>query len=692
MRISVFLKVALLALVSPSVDAFVSTFIARRALLPSACRARCHARRLSVSSSFDQGDSKSGDDLKDVFSHPSADRPHKAREVLSRDADVGADLSDMTSAIERALKHADLVLQETSHAEWMLREAEQSKQKQFFLQEKEAAMKRLQGEGSDYPSFNPYIQMMQECAASASKGLAGRVEAFQTLKDMEGLGIIPNLSTYNALMNVLAKAAARGKATVKDGQEVLKMIKTRGFTPSTITYTTFLSLMAKSASYGHTVPLEDGLNILEKMKEQELGIDAFVFAALLSLCTYAPIKEGESRIEKGKQILALMREMGVKEDIVVYNGFLAICAKCNDAKLEDGMEVLESMRENKINPDTYTFATLFDLCANIMPRRRVTMSDVQKIVQQMQSNRVPPSTTLYNSILKVYVKAARRKWISSRETEDVIKTMEKLGLKLDRITYGTWLDILRYAALNGLAKRGDAKKVIDKMRESGMAPSSEMYHLWLDVILKEATNGAATVRDGIEVVKFMQKVGQAAKNGKDRIGTTWHCPRALLTLSPQDAGLEVLELMKTEEIPLSSVSLSTFIQMAKAEGSQRAVSEAWKLFIASPPSIRNEQVYTAMMSTLVRAKQRHTASSLLDMAKKDGLKPNVYMINSAMGACTTPEDILKLWEEMQASGLEKDAVTNKYLKLASKGRAPFSQPLAGRKFGGRPKVQNQSEE
>eukprot|EP00960_Hanusia_phi_P050314 760141-Hanusia_phi.AAC.1 len=134
-----------------------------------------------------------------------------------------------------------------------------------------------------------------------------------------------------------------------------------------------------------------------------------------------------------------------------------------------------------------------------------------------------------------------------------------------------------------------------------MAPSSEMYHLWLDVILKEAMNGRASARDGIEVVKFMQKVGQvrseterlaaaaaaatlcAAKHGKDRIGTTPLLLFSLLLMLAQDLGLEVLEMMKAEEISLSSISLSTFIQMAKAEGSERAVSEAWKVRCLFPP-------------------------------------------------------------------------------------------------------------
>ena len=49
--------------------------------------------------------------------------------------------------------------------------------------------------------------MMEECAAKAKRGAAGKKEAWDVIKDMEKIGVMPNSETFTSLIKTLAKVS-----------------------------------------------------------------------------------------------------------------------------------------------------------------------------------------------------------------------------------------------------------------------------------------------------------------------------------------------------------------------------------------------------------------------------------------------------------------------------------------------------
>ena len=234
--------------------------------------------------------------------------------------------------------------------------------------------------------------------------------------------------------------------------------------------------------------------------------------------------------------------------------------------------------------------------------------------------------------------------------------MDEQGVRMNIVTLSSWLTVIGKAVLSGRATRADARLAIVKARELGLAPSVECYNLWLDCVGREALMGRASARDAIAVVEYMLSVGHGPGTSTYNRLMSVAARTATHSKGSMQDGKAILALMEDDEVPLSPVSLSALIQLARADGSKNAVAQAWELFRASPPSIRNERVFTVMTSALNRAGQKNTALTMLDIAKDQGLQPNTFMFNAAMGAARESGDIDLLWEQMQTSGIKADSV------------------------------------
>ena len=104
-------------------------------------------------------------------------------------------------------------------------------------------------------------------------------------------------------------------------------------------------------------------------------------------------------------------------------------------------------------------------------------------------------------------------------------------------------------------------------------------------------------------------------------------------------GQEILQAMAEDGVGLSAVSLTSFIQIAKADQKKESVEIAWRMYEDAPQAILTQRVVTMMISCLARVGQRKRARSTLEAAIDSGLTPNRYMFNAAMGACSKPAQV-----------------------------------------------------
>ncbi|KAJ1467429.1 hypothetical protein T484DRAFT_1858874 [Baffinella frigidus] len=573
-------------------------------------------------------------------------------------------------------------------------------------------------------------------------------EGWDILRLMEQRGVVPDAAALSSQLSLMARCAAKGAdVSLQDGLK--------------------LSLMARCTAKGADVSLQDGLKVISFAEERGVEIDAFLFSSLLALCAHAKIPAGKTRLQAALAILKQLSDAGIRRDTVVYNNVLTVCGKCTQSTVADALEILEDMDKNKIEASAYTFSILLSQCANSIYDAQSgaeLVEDAEEVMTLMRGRNLPPSVAVYNSWLKVLSKAAAYGAVGAKEASVVLAEMEDLGVRMNVVTLSSWLSVIGNAVLSEKATGADAKVAIVKAREEGLAPPPECYNLWIDavrrealmgnstakdvigIVGREALMGNSTVKDVIGIVEYMRSVGQMGKAAaKDVIGiveymrsvgqapgtstynramsVALHAPgtstynrvmsvaaRAVAAAKSRKRGSitdgkAILALMAEDEVPLSPVSLSAFIQLARADGSKDAATEAWKVFDAAPPSVRNEHVFTVMTTALVKAGQKNTAKTMLDLAKVQkntaktmfdlakvqGLLPNTFMFNAAMGAAeesadvdalweqmqasgvradAESADVDALWEQMQASGVRADAVTNRYLRLAKKNMAP----------------------
>jgi len=138
-------------------------------------------------------------------------------------------------------------------------------------------------------------------------------------------------------------------------------------------------------------------------------------------------------------------------------------------------------------------------------------------------------------------------------------------------------------------------------------------------------------------------------------------------------GLSVLDRMRQERITVDCYTVASFVNLAKADGSVSGVRLARAVFDACPPSERNQRVYSLMMAAEARVGSGvETAEELLDLAAADGVKPNTFMLNAALQACATAEELLQMRDAL--GDVAGDDVTARLLERASNGLGAAGYP------------------
>ena len=101
--------------------------------------------------------------------------------------------------------------------------------------------------------------------------------------------------------------------------------------------------------------------------------------------------------------------------------------------------------------------------------------------------------------------------------------------------------------------------------------------------------------------------------------------------------------MPQEGIAPDKYTVGSFVNLAKADASSGAVTLARAVFDATPRHQRNQRVYALMMSAEARVGRGVAAmQELLVMAGDDGVQANAFMLNAALQAGASPEDVLEM--------------------------------------------------
>jgi len=362
------------------------------------------------------------------------------------------------------------------------------------------------------------------------------------------------------------------------------------------------------------------------------------------------------------------RSAGVECDRVVYNGLLVVCARDDTASIADGWDVLDEMVASGLSPDAYSYATLLDIAA----RRGANPLEADRVLKAMEASGATVTTTVLNSYLKVLAKGAAT----------VLKRMADSKVPVDVITLSTHMEILSAAAKHGLATSKDAAECIYFSRKCNVEPTHSMCASWIKVVAEEALMGTATAQQGLDTLNSIRAWIKRKPLKASLYNKALSCvaKAAANSNGSVEHGLEILDIMAEDGVGLSAVSLSSFIQIAKADHNASAVEAAWEVYASAPQAIKSQRVVTMMISCLARAGQRKRARSTLEEAIDCGLVPNCYMFNAAMGACSKPEQVFELHSRMQIAGIEGDAVTQKYLRLAKKGKLAHPGIIAATKI------------
>ncbi|XP_057826538.2 pentatricopeptide repeat-containing protein At3g09040, mitochondrial [Cryptomeria japonica] len=268
--------------------------------------------------------------------------------------------------------------------------------------------------GSMQKAWKVFGNMPQRDIVSWNAMIAGYVQnelsekAFETFKEMQFAGILPDHFTFASIL-----PACAGIGALEQGLCIHKGIIENGFCFNVVVASALIDMYAKSGSmqkaqkvfddmpqrnvvswntmitgYVHNGSIQKSLEIFKKMQLAAVQPDQFTFASILPACA----KIGN--LEEGINIHRTMMENNLCSDVVVSSALVDMYARCGSMKkaqevfdnmpqrnvvswtamiagyahngdVRKAFRTLKKMQLLGVQPDQFTFASIITACAKL---------------------------------------------------------------------------------------------------------------------------------------------------------------------------------------------------------------------------------------------------------------------------------------------------------------------------------------
>jgi len=491
-------------------------------------------------------------------------------------------------------------------------------------------------------------QVMNVCAKAAVHGRCNLAILQQVLQYTRSFDppVEHNVFSYTSMIDALSKAVLMRKANLADVDTAWQMMLDDGVSPNCKTYSALLTVYANSAVSERRPTIELALQKWNEMLDNKKLYPATGTYNALVNCMAKNAAVGVVSIEEARALMLSALEKGVF---------------WNEQTLVSYLELLQRVAIRRPSPSTDPEIA------------RRALKEGWWVIERAEQAGVVVGARTFSGLTALVAKAASVGHASRQDLNDVLEAMEKRGVMPDSTTYVSRMEALAKLTTKGQASIKDGVALLQEMRSKKVEPTTELFNVLMDICAKAAISGAGQPQDGFGILQWMSSFSIEP----DR--TTYN---TLLNLLAQSArfgkararhGLSVLERMRQQGISVDRYTVGSFVNLAKTDASISAVQLARQVFDAAPARERNQRVYALMIAAEARVGSgRVCAEELLEQARAQGVKPNTYMLNAALQACGTADELLELRSRLQ--NVAADDITNRLMDRASKGQAPVSFP------------------
>eukprot|EP01018_Ginkgo_biloba_P012920 Gb_21941 [translate_table: standard] len=353
--------------------------------------------------------------------------------------------------------------------------------------------------------------------------------------------------------------------------------------------------------------LSDALHILHDMDKP---LDTSTYACILQLC----IKK--RALSEGKRVHAHMNKVEFVPDIFLTNTLVNMYAKCGS--LVGARRVFDDMPKRDVISWTVMIATY---------SRNGCAEEALTLFNQMQQARIQPNQFTFASVLPACAKFAALEQ-GMKIHEEAIKT----GFHSDVFVANALIDM--YAKCGSIDK---ARDVFDKMHQRNVVS-------WTAIIAGYAQNG--NVEEASNLFQEMP----------ERNVVSWTAMIAGFVQNGQ--GVEALKLFRQMQLAGVKPNPNTFASVLPACAYLAALEQGMEIHeeIRKNGFLSEVFVANALIDMYAKCGSIEKARDVFDkMCQRDVVSWNAMIAGYAMHGCG--KDALKLFEQMQNSGVKPDQIT-----------------------------------
>ncbi|KAM7275314.1 hypothetical protein ACFE04_017180 [Oxalis oulophora] len=180
----------------------------------------------------------------------------------------------------------------------------------------------------DTTAFNALLRTLCQ-----EKSMADAKNVYHSLKDQYP----PNLQTFNILMS--------GWKSSEEAESFFKEMEEMGVKPDVVSYNALVDVYCKS------IEIKKAYDVIQKMRDEDLSPDVFTYTSLIGGLGLI------GQPDKAREILREMKEYGCYPDVAAYNA--AIRNFCISKRLGDAYSLMDEMVSKGLSPNATTYNLFF---------------------------------------------------------------------------------------------------------------------------------------------------------------------------------------------------------------------------------------------------------------------------------------------------------------------------------------------
>lgn len=498
----------------------------------------------------------------------------------------------------------------------------QRKTRQAATLSKDTVLEDSEGSTKEETASKPDVDVGHNTRLEDVKYFTKRIyhyaKAFQMEKaesifrEMEEVGVEPNVVTYTALM--------RGYFLSKNNKELYRVyekMKARQIRPTPITLGTLLTACSVEGD------IKRASRILKEFQALGLSPDIVGMNALMKTC----IQAGNLKMAIG--VFERIEKQNLKRSVISYNTLIDGYAKLGsmedcEALLKVGFDLKDALLEDGFKCDLHTYIALIRLSI-----RARNMPMALQIFSEMKNAGVQPDVVAYSMIIDGY---ANNGWIY-RPSEllnlclDCLWEMDKTGIQPNIYTFNSLLKVC-----GRIGDPAKALNIFDVIKHRGLEPNVISFGTLIDCYVKNSS------RENPDI--YLERC------------------------------FSLVEDMKPYNLHISNEIISSLMN-ACAEVGNIGMARNLLRRLKDEGLRPNIVVYTTLMKVYLMSGDLSGGLRCMTMMEEQGIQPNVYALNLILEWHVNRgnrKEAFRILSDMQVRGIEHNKLTKRLIAKLERQR------------------------